>query len=58
MGAGWIGFKWGTVLYVFATGSALAKGNIKVMAISLVIGLIFGIGGYWLFTNLFYIDLP
>lgn len=58
MGAGWIGFKWGTVLYIFATGSALAKGNIKVMAISLVIGLTFGIGGYWLFTNLYYIDLP
>lgn len=58
MSSGWMGFKWGTVIYIFATGSILAKGNYKVMGISLALGLIFGFGGYWLFTNLFYIDLP
>jgi putative tricarboxylic transport membrane protein len=58
MGAGWIGFRWGTVLYVLATGSILAKGNHKIMAISLALGLMFGIGGHYLFSTIFYIDLP
>lgn len=58
MGAGWIGFRWGTVLYVFATGSILAKGDKQVMAISLALGLLFGLGGYYLFSNFLIIDLP
>lgn len=58
MGAGWIGFRWGTIIYVFATGSILAKGNYRIMVTSLILGLLFGIGGQYLFTKIFYIDLP
>ena len=58
MGAGWIGFRWGTVIYIAATGAILAKGNKNVMVLSAVLGLLLGIGGQLLFTNLFYIDLP
>ena len=58
MGADWIGFRWGTVIYIFATGAILAKRNMRVMGISLALGLLFGIGGHFLFTNFFYIDLP
>ena len=58
MGAGWLGFRWGTICYITLTGALLAKGNKKVMAISLALGLLFGIGGQYLFTNVFYIDLP
>ena len=58
MGAGWIGFRWGTIVYIFATGSILAKGSFRIIVISLALGLLFGFGGQYLFTNFFYIDLP
>lgn len=58
MGAGWLGFRWGTVIYITITGSMLAKGDKRVMLISLALGLLFGIGGQHLFTEIFYIDLP
>ncbi|MDA0348418.1 MAG: tripartite tricarboxylate transporter TctB family protein [Verrucomicrobia bacterium] len=58
MGAGWVGFRWGTILYIAITGSLLAKGNKRVMLISLAFGLLFGFGGQHLFTDFFYIDLP
>ena len=58
MGAGWIGFRWGTIVYIFATGTILAKGSFRIIVISLALGLLFGFGGHYLFTNFFYIDLP
>jgi putative tricarboxylic transport membrane protein len=58
MGAGWLGFSLGTTLYIAITGSILAKGNKRVMVISLLLGLLFGFGGQHLFTEFFYIDLP
>ncbi len=58
MGSGWMGFRWGTVIYIFITGTMLAKKNYAVMSISLAWGLLLGIGGHFLFTNFFFIDLP
>ena len=58
MGIGLFGFKWGTLFYITLTGVMLAKGNKPAMLISLALGLLFGFGGSYLFTNIFYIDLP
>ncbi|MCZ6673569.1 MAG: tripartite tricarboxylate transporter TctB family protein [Verrucomicrobia bacterium] len=58
MGSGWIGFRWGTVIYIFVTGSILARKHYPVMGLSLALGLLIGIGGQYLFTQIFYIDLP
>lgn len=58
MGTGILGFKWGTILYITLTGALLAKGNKAVMIASLILGLLFGIGGSYLFSEFFYIDLP
>ena len=58
MGTGVLGFKWGTILYISLTGILLSKGNKAVMIVGLVLGLLFGFGGSYLFTEYFYIDLP
>tara|TARA_B100001123_G_C15176141_1_gene973413 strand:- start:424 stop:900 length:477 start_codon:yes stop_codon:yes gene_type:complete len=58
LGTGLLGFRWGTVVYVFLTGVVLAKKDRKVMGFSLGLALVIGIGGDYLFTNFFFIDLP
>ncbi|QXD23505.1 tripartite tricarboxylate transporter TctB family protein [Opitutia bacterium ISCC 51] len=58
MGTGFLGFRWGTILYITITGALLAKGNKPAMMISLALGLLFGLGGSYLFSEIFYIDLP
>ena len=58
MGTGVLGFRWGTILYISLTGILLAKGNKLAILISVILGLLFGFGGSYLFSVWLYIDLP
>ena len=55
---GLLGFRWGTVAYIFLTSDVLARKNRKIMGISLGLALLIGILGDYLFANFFFIDLP
>jgi putative tricarboxylic transport membrane protein len=53
-----LSFRWATIVFIFLLSTALSKFEKRVMIISAVIGFVFGFGGQYLFTEVFYIDLP
>ena len=53
-----LSFRWATIVFIFLLSAALSKFEKRVMIISAVIGFVFGFGGQYLFTEVFYIDLP
>lgn len=58
MAAGWLGFRWATVVYSFLLTTALFDFNLRKLPFFLLMGLILGIGLHYIFTEILYIDLP
>lgn len=52
------GFRTATVLFVATSGILLAGFRPKAIAIVALLALILGLGGRYLFTQVFYLDLP
>lgn len=52
------GFTLATILFVAATGILLSRGERRVMLASVVCALILAFGCRYVFTQIFYIDLP
>lgn len=46
-----------TLLFIPAAG-AIIRPERSVLIVNLIIGLILGVGGQWIFTKFFYMDLP
>lgn len=55
---GGLGFRSATVGYVFLAGLLLGGLSRRVAATSGVLAIVLGVGGTYLFTRVFYIDLP
>ncbi|MCT9000570.1 MULTISPECIES: tripartite tricarboxylate transporter TctB family protein [Chelativorans] len=53
-----LGFAAATFLFVLAGGVILARGDRKAMLASLVSAVLLSVGCQYLFTDIFYIDLP
>jgi putative tricarboxylic transport membrane protein len=53
-----LSFRWATLVFIFLLASILSKFEKRVMIASAVIALVFGFGGQYLFTEVFYMDLP
>ena len=53
-----LGFAWATTLFVFAGGTALGRFRLRETILSAAIAVLLGFGGWYLFTQVFYIDLP
>ncbi len=58
MSLGWLGFRWATIAFIFSLGAVLSRFSKTQMIISLGLALLFGLGGQYIFTEFFYIDLP
>ncbi len=58
MNLGWLGFRSGTVLFIFSLGAVLSRFDKTTMIVSGGLALLFGLGGQYIFTEFFYIDLP
>lgn len=58
MQAGWLGFRWATVLFVLAVILTLARWRPLTVVLAVLMALGLGLGVTYLFTNFFYIDLP
>lgn len=52
------GFRWGTVVYAFALTIALFDHRPKYIPVAFVIAIALGVGLHYLFTQIFFIDLP
>jgi putative tricarboxylic transport membrane protein len=58
MQAGMLSYRIGTVIFIFLLSSILARFEKRVMISSAIIAVVFGFGGQYLFTEVFYMDLP
>lgn len=58
MQSGLLSYRIATVLFIFLLSSLLARFDKRVMIASSVIAVVFGFGGQYLFTEVFYMDLP
>jgi len=58
IGAQATSFQVATTLYVFLAGSLLGRFRRRVMLVTGPLALVLGVGGQYLFTRFFYIDLP
>ena len=56
--SGMIGFAPATTLFVAATGMLLSRGNRRVMVASVITAIVLAIACRYVFTQIFYIDLP
>lgn len=56
--SGMVGFTAATALFVAATGTLLSRGNHRVMVASVVTGIVLAVACRYVFTQIFYIDLP
>ncbi|MGK7864939.1 tripartite tricarboxylate transporter TctB family protein [Falsiroseomonas sp. E2-1-a4] len=53
-----VGFELASVAFVALASALLGLFERRIMLIGLLIALVLGFGGTWLFTGFFYIDLP
>ncbi|HEV7268916.1 MAG TPA: tripartite tricarboxylate transporter TctB family protein [Falsiroseomonas sp.] len=53
-----IGFELATIAFLAVASALLGRFDRRVMLLGLLIALVLGVGGTWLFTGFFYIDLP
>lgn len=53
-----LSFRWATFVFILFLSALLSKFEKRVMIFSTVIAFVFGFGGQYLFTEIFYIDLP
>lgn len=53
-----LSFRWATLVFIFLLSSLLSKFEKRVMIVSAAIAFVFGFGGQYLFTEIFYMDLP
>lgn len=53
-----LGFATATALFIVAAGAVLGRFRLKETIVSAVLALLLGFGGDYLFTHVFYIDLP
>jgi len=53
-----LSFRWATLVFIFLLSALLSKFENRVMIFSAIIGIVFGFGGQYLFTEVFYMDLP
>ena len=58
MQIGLLSYRIATVIFIFLLSSILARLEKRVMISSTIIALVFGFGGQYLFTEVFYMDLP
>ena len=58
MEVGLLGFREATVLYLVVLGAVLVGFDRRRLIPIAVIALILGVGAHWIFTRLFYVDLP
>ena len=58
MQSGLLSYRIATVIFIFLLSSILARLEKRVMISSTIIALVFGFGGQYLFTEVFYMDLP
>lgn len=58
MQIGWLSYRISTVVFIFLLSSILARFDKRVMIWSGIVALVFGFGGQYLFTEIFYMDLP
>ena len=53
-----LGFREATVLYLLALGAVLVGFDRRRLIPIAVIAVVLGVGAHWIFTQLFYVDLP
>jgi putative tricarboxylic transport membrane protein len=53
-----VGFELATIAFLAAASALLGRFERRAMLLGLLIALVLGVGGTWLFTGFFYIDLP
>ncbi len=58
MQSGLLSYRIATVVFVFLLSSLLARFEKRVMISSAIVAIVFGFGGQYLFTEIFYMDLP
>lgn len=58
MQSGLLSYRIATVLFIFLLSSLLSRFDKRVMIASAIIAFVFGFGGQYLFTEVFYMDLP
>lgn len=58
MQAGWLGYREATLAFFVVAGLMLARGRRRLVVPILVTALAISVGGYQLFTQLFYVALP
>ena len=58
MNLGWASFRIATTLFIFALAALLSRFDKRVLIVSAIIAPVFGFGGQYLFTEVFYMDLP
>lgn len=58
MDFGLLGFQAATILFVALASALLGRFRLRMCLIGVLVGLVVGIGGTYLFTHVFYIALP
>ena len=58
MNLGWASFRIATTLFIFVLAALLSRFDKRVLIVSAIIAPVFGFGGQYLFTEVFYMDLP
>ena len=58
MDLGWIGFEAATIAFLIAAAALLGRLHLRTLLLGSLIALVMGVGGTWLFTRFFFIDLP
>lgn len=58
MQLGLLGFPLATIIFLVAASALLGRFERRTVAFGAAIAVIMGVGGTWLFTEFFYIDLP
>ncbi|MCH2387411.1 MAG: hypothetical protein MK240_04325 [Opitutales bacterium] len=54
----WASFRIATTLFIFALAGLLSRFDKRVLIVSAIIAPVFGFGGQYLLTEVFYMDLP
>lgn len=58
MGVGLVPFAWASLVFVTAAGTVLGQRRPAAAAIALLLGVLLGFGGKYVFTHVFFLDLP
>ncbi len=58
MDLGWIGFEAATIVFLVAAAALLGRLHLRTLLVGTVFAVVMGVGGTWLFTRFFFIDLP